>query len=177
MKRGFFILLLLTAVLSAQPFHCDWQVVAGGGGIMSGNYRCGATIGQTATGRMTGPNLLALVGFWQPEPATGLEERQQFDQQAVTPLVTRLYQPAPNPFFRRTQVCYSLAEAGPVSLQVLDLSGRVVRTLVNAIQKPGVYRLVWDGRDGSGRALAGGVYFCRFSAGAHRQTTKLLFGR
>ncbi|MEO0022696.1 MAG: FlgD immunoglobulin-like domain containing protein [candidate division WOR-3 bacterium] len=169
--------ILLALVVSAQPFHCDWQVVTSGGGIMSGNYRCGATIGQTATGRITGPNLLALIGFWQPEPAVGLQEREQFDQQAVSPLVTRLYQPAPNPFLRRTLVCYSLAEAGPVSLQILDLSGRVVRTLVNAIQKPGVYRLVWDGQDGSGRALAGGVYFCQFCAGAHRQTVKLLFGR
>ncbi|MEN9978952.1 MAG: FlgD immunoglobulin-like domain containing protein [candidate division WOR-3 bacterium] len=177
MKRLLLALALGAAFLSAQPYRCDWQVVAGSGGIMSGNYRCGATIAQTATGRMTGTNLLALVGFWQPEPAVGLEEHREPEQQTVTPLVTRLDPPKPNPFQRRTVLRYSLATPGPVSLQIVDLSGRVVRTLVNSVQMPGVYRLTWDGADQTGRVLAGGVYFCRFRAGEHRQTVKLLLGR
>ncbi|MEO0085139.1 MAG: FlgD immunoglobulin-like domain containing protein [candidate division WOR-3 bacterium] len=174
--RGLALLAVAAGLALAQSYRCDWQVVATGGGMMSSDYRCGATIGQTATGRMSGQNLLTLIGFWQPSGVTGIQERE-LSQEGITPLVTRLYQPVPNPFIRAVIIRYSLGQERAASLLVCDLSGRLVRTLVNSSQRPGTYTLHWNGKDNLGRAVPNGVYFCRFEAGDYRQTFKLLLQR
>jgi len=70
-----------------------------------------------------------------------------------------------------------LSAQAQTSIELVDLSRRLVRTLVNSQQKPGRYTLRWDGRDNSGRALGNGVYFCEFSASDYRQTEKLTLVR
>lgn len=170
-------LIAVASSLSAQSHRCDWQVGAAGGGEFSGNYRCGVTVAQTATGLMSGQSLLAMIGFWQPAVATGISERREMSQEAVAPLVTRLYQPAPNPSTRTVAIRYSLAQERTVSLEVSDIAGRLVRTLANSSQRPGTYTLHWNGKDNSGRAVASGVYFCRFGAGDYQQTFKLMLQR
>ncbi|MEJ5390120.1 MAG: hypothetical protein WHU95_00010 [candidate division WOR-3 bacterium] len=65
------------SVTVAQPYRCEWQVVAIGGNEMAGSYRLGSTAGQTAIGRLTGTNLLALIGFWQTDLAVGIAEEQE----------------------------------------------------------------------------------------------------
>ena len=137
--------------------------------------RCGATAGQTAVGFITAPNYWALIGYWLPEGEFRVREQAQWPNQG--PLVTRLYAPQPNPFARGTMIRYSLAGAGPVSVQVFDPTGRATRTLAAGVQKPGRYSLRWDGRDNAGRPLGNGAYFCRFVAGDHQQTEKLLLVR
>jgi hypothetical protein len=174
------IAILLPAVFIpalAQPYRCDWQVAATGGGLLTGGYLCGATCGQTATGLMREANLLALIGFWQPELITGIAEKERFHQQTATSRETRLAPPAPNPFSGTVLLSYTLNGEQRTSIRIYDLAGRVVRTLVDAPQPGGSYALVWDGRDNSGRQLAHGIYLCRFTAGAYQQTVKLLLQR
>ena len=159
----------------AQTYKCDWSVVGSGGGGMAGTYLCGATVGQTAAGPITGSNYWALIGFWQTEGATGV--REQARSPDAGPLVTRLYAPQPNPFRNALALRYSLTAAAHASISIHDLAGRQVRVLVNAQQKPGRYSVRWDGRDQSGGSLAHGVYFCRFTAGDFRATEKLVLQR
>jgi len=45
-------------------------------------------------------------------------------------------------------------------MRVYDAGGRVVATLVDADQAPGLYQVDWQGRDDQGRPVASGVYFC-----------------
>ena len=158
----------------AQNYRCDWSVNGIGGGEMSGAYKCGATVGQTAAGPITGANYWALIGFWQPEGATGVREQAYSPNQ---PLVTRLYSPQPNPFRAHLAIRYSLTTEGRVSLRVHDLTGRVVRTLADGVLRPGRYSLNWSGTDDRGRELARGVYFCRLTAGDFRATEKLVLQR
>ena len=54
-----------------------------------------------------------------------------------------------------------LPREGPVALNVYDLLGRRVRTLVDRVLPAGEQRVLWDGRDASGQAVAPGVYFAR----------------
>ena len=85
--------------------------------------------------------------------------------------------PAPNPTRGRSLVTYALPGTdGPaaVSLEVFDLSGRLVRTLVRAVQPAGEYHVTCDGRDDRGRSLASGMYFVRLSAGARQQVKRLV---
>ena len=55
---------------------------------------------------------------------------------------------------------------GHVSLRVYDVSGRLVRTLVDGEKGAGYHTAVWDGRDDAGTEVASGVYFCRMEAEA-----------
>jgi len=65
----------------------------------------------------------------------------------------------------RTVIRYQIPAEGHVSLVVYDLSGRVARTLVDGVQKPGACSVWWDGTDARRRRLPGGVYFVRLQAG------------
>ena len=65
----------------------------------------------------------------------------------------------PNPFNPTTTIGYTLPEAGQVSLDIYNLLGQHVRSLVNEDQAAGTHRIVWDGKDSSGKSLGSGVYF------------------
>jgi len=73
---------------------------------------------------------------------------------------------APNPFRRSTSLSYELPVAERVDVRVFDVSGRLVRTLVDSErQTAGLRSLSWNGRDDSGRSVASGVYFFRVNIG------------
>ncbi len=81
----------------------------------------------------------------------------------------------PNPFNAGTLIPYRLAEAGPVRLEVYNLLGQVVRTLVDQVQTAGWHRAHWDARDPGGRPLAAGVYLACLHYPRGRQTRRLIY--
>ena len=90
----------------------------------------------------------------------------------------RLQQNYPNPFNSSTQITFELSSAGEVSLQVYNLIGQKVRTLVNGRKLVGTHRVKWNGRDDLGQPVASGVYIYRLSAGEHFvQSRKMLLLR
>jgi hypothetical protein len=80
----------------------------------------------------------------------------------------------PNPFNPSTTVGYTVPAAGDVRLAVYDLSGRLIRTLVDAVVEEGDYETAWDGRANDGRAAASGVYFCRLTTPAGTDARKVV---
>jgi hypothetical protein len=71
----------------------------------------------------------------------------------------------PNPAIDgATTITYRLPHAGRVVVDVFDVSGRVVRSLVNGDMTPGIHRLEWDGRTAQGRTVDSGAYFVRVRA-------------
>ncbi|MFO7609239.1 MAG: M1 family aminopeptidase [Candidatus Krumholzibacteriia bacterium] len=68
---------------------------------------------------------------------------------------------APNPFNPRTEIRWEQAAAGPVRLEIHDLAGRRVRTLVDELRTAGTHAAAWDGRDQGGRRTAAGTYVVR----------------
>lgn len=80
----------------------------------------------------------------------------------------------PNPFSPGTRIDYGLSESAHARLQIVDVAGRVVRTLVDRTLAAGNYREWWDGRDDRGHALAPGVYFSRVSTERESQTQRLV---
>jgi hypothetical protein len=80
----------------------------------------------------------------------------------------------PNPFNPRTTISYTIPRRGHVSLAVYDVTGRLVRKIVNCSQEPGRYTAEWDGKDGSGRNAASGVYFCRLANGGRTDTMRMI---
>ncbi len=67
----------------------------------------------------------------------------------------------PNPFAESTVLRFALATPGRVNVSIYDVAGRLVRELVNEARPPGSHRVIWDGRDRSGREVGAGVYFTR----------------
>ncbi|TET47568.1 M6 family metalloprotease domain-containing protein [candidate division TA06 bacterium] len=88
-----------------------------------------------------------------------------------------LLQNMPNPFYSSTMISYSVLAFSQVSLQVFDISGRFVQTLVDEPQGPGVYQVHWDGKDSSGRGAGNGLYFYHLEAGHFTATRKLILIR
>jgi hypothetical protein len=78
----------------------------------------------------------------------------------------------PNPFRERTELRFALAEGRAVRLAVVDVTGRVVRVLLDGEAPAGSNRVVWDGRSDAGDRLASGVYFFRLDAGEQSRTLK-----
>jgi len=96
------------------------------------------------------------------------------ESQALVSLPNRytLYQNYPNPFNPITEIGFHIAEAGHVTLNVYDILGREVATLVNERKAPGTYEAKFDGSH-----LASGVYFYRLSTNNFVQTRKLVLLR
>jgi hypothetical protein len=86
-----------------------------------------------------------------------------------------LFQNQPNPFKASTTISYEIPSTSQVRLEIFDVSGRMVSRLVDQAQPGGVYSVVWNGNDDSGRELAGGVYFYRLSTGNRELTHKMMF--
>jgi hypothetical protein len=81
---------------------------------------------------------------------------------------------SPNPFVASTDVRFDLARRQRVRVEVVDLLGRRVRTLVDEDLAAGEHALAWDGRDESSRAVAAGIYFVRFSGESLSQTRRVV---
>jgi hypothetical protein len=90
---------------------------------------------------------------------------QPFGDAPVAPLRTFM-SVGPNPVSSATVISYGLAQAGPVELSLFDVTGRRIRSLVSETAAAGTYHVRWDGRDGGGRSVSGGVYFARLHTDA-----------
>ncbi len=106
-------------------------------------------------------------------PPTGVEEGEHDSPQ----LSLQLFQNHPNPFHHSAAISYMLPASGSVALKIYDITGRLVKTLVDESQESGVYRVQWDGKDTSGQGVPSGIYFYRLLAGDSTSTKKMILLR
>jgi len=91
------------------------------------------------------------------------------------PLVTSLSQNYPNPFNPETKIEFCIKTRARVSLKVYNVSGQLVRTLVDKELNAGAYKnYAWGGLDDNNQAVASGVYFYRLVTKNFDQTRKML---
>lgn len=86
----------------------------------------------------------------------------------------RLGQNYPNPFNPTTQVEFSLPEACHVKLDIYNITGQKVLSLIDNNLDAGVHIIQWDGKDTNGRPVATGIYFYRLQAGEFINSKKML---
>ena len=91
--------------------------------------------------------------------------------------ISGLRPPAPNPTRGPMTVSFSLAQEGRVRLGVYDVSGRLVRWLVDGERRAGTGTVVWDGTAESGIRLGAGVYFVRLAGPGLRETRRVILLR
>lgn len=88
-----------------------------------------------------------------------------------------LLQNYPNPFNGETLISYSVSDAGFYRLEIIDILGRHVVTLMNEQLSPGSYSESWDGRNSDGSEASSGTYFYRLSTANHALIKQLQFIR
>ncbi|RMD97677.1 MAG: T9SS C-terminal target domain-containing protein [Calditrichaeota bacterium] len=88
-----------------------------------------------------------------------------------------LEQNYPNPFNPSTQISYQLPVAGHVVLEIYNLMGQKITTLISKKQPAGEYTVSWDGTDAAGRRVSSGAYLYRLKVGQFTRTRKLVFLR
>ncbi len=86
-----------------------------------------------------------------------------------------LSQNYPNPFNPTTRIDYSVPSSGHVKLDILNINGQLVRTLVDGTVSAGAHTVEWNATDDSGAPVASGVYLYRLTAGDISQTKKMSF--
>jgi len=96
------------------------------------------------------------------------------DYGGALPYSFELSQNYPNPFNPVTTIEYSLPERSNVTIEIYNVLGQRVQTLVNREESAGSYTVTWDGSDASGKPAATGLYLYRFQAGDHVETKKML---
>ena len=103
------------------------------------------------------------------------------DGPAAAPKMVAAFEPlglapnVPNPFNARTLIPYRLATPGAVRLDIYNLLGQPMRTLVDQVQDAGSYQVDWDARDQRGAPVAAGVYLVHLHHPGGVQTQRMLY--
>ena len=97
--------------------------------------------------------------------------------ESLAPADYGLFANFPNPFNSGTAIPYQLPRGGPVSFNIYDALGQVVRHLAWDFKEAGLHRAYWDARDSRGLDVGSGVYFYRMQAGDFVATRRLLLVR
>lgn len=85
-----------------------------------------------------------------------------------------LHQNYPNPFNPETNISFELPSASRVELDIFNILGRRIATLVNGNLPAGRHTVIWDGRNAENSSVASGVYFYRLSTSAKVETKKMI---
>jgi hypothetical protein len=115
------------------------------------------------------PQIVELDYFNSCE-ATGVE-----DGTPAVPLALR--QNYPNPFNPMTMISFVAPSQGHASLRVYDVTGALVRTLLDDVVAAGEVNVQWDGKDGNGKRMTSGVYFYELRFGRERISKKMVLLR
>jgi hypothetical protein len=92
----------------------------------------------------------------------------------IIPQITKLQQNIPNPFNPETTIHYSMKDAGRVKIEIFNIKGEKIRTLVNEYKNIGFHSTIWNGKDNSGKTVASGMYFYNMISDKYHKIRKML---
>jgi hypothetical protein len=96
---------------------------------------------------------------------------------ATLPKTFEVHQNFPNPFNPTTTIHYELPQGSEVKLNVYNLLGQKIRTLINTKIEAGRHQIIWDGRNDSGISVASGIYLYHFEAEYYSKVMKMVLMR
>jgi len=90
-------------------------------------------------------------------------------------LITKLEGNSPNPFNPITEINFSVAQTSSfVTIDVYNLKGQKIKTLMNDILPAGQHSVIWNGTDESGKSVSSGVYLYKMKSGNYQNTKKMI---
>lgn len=96
------------------------------------------------------------------------------DDEVIPAAVTALLGNYPNPFNPETAISFSLKAEDRAVLEVYNMKGQKVRTLLDGNVKAGSHTVIWKGDDDNGKSVTSGVYFYKLSSGKYSSTKKMI---
>jgi hypothetical protein len=155
---------------TAGPYTMDLVAFSGGqASAVAVGYSLTGGAGQPLVQSSSGGSYQLQSGFWAL-PARGTTDIPD----VVAPLVTGRLRSAPNPFSSQAGISFELAAPARVGVEVFDLRGARVCTLLERSMDAGRYHLQWDGRDGGGATVPAGVYWVQFVSGGTRERSRIV---
>ncbi|MGI6198230.1 MAG: carboxypeptidase regulatory-like domain-containing protein [Candidatus Cloacimonadaceae bacterium] len=103
-----------------------------------------------------------------------LDINTPIDDPQIPVVATSLSGNYPNPFNPETTISYSVKEPGRVRLEIYNIRGQLIRTLVDSDHATGHYKQVFNSKDNRGNPISSGVYLIRMSAPEYRKTSKMI---
>ncbi len=113
---------------------------------------------------LTRDYVLRSVGRYQPDYSVYTH---------LLPNQFQLYSNYPNPFNPTTTISFDLPKAAQVKLEIINILGQCVNTLIDETQSAGHFDVVWNGKSENGSAVASGIYFYRLTAGDFVESRKM----
>lgn len=131
----------------------------------------GGTVDTTDNGLYAPISETGVYAAFTTNILTDVEDEERGD---LLPYRFELSQNYPNPFNPVTTIEYSLPERSQVVIEVYNVLGQKVQTLVDREESAGSYTVTWDGTNVSGQPVTTGIYLYRFQAGDHSETKKMV---
>lgn len=146
---------------------------AAGGDGTSASHLVSFTLGLPAIGPTSSAKISVIAGFWFA--GTGvIGVRDALGETGAT----RLHSNFPNPFRGQTSLAFEIAGSGKsvvdTRLDIYDVQGRLVKTLVREPLLAGHHRVAWDGTDASRQRVPSGIYLGRLTVGGESRTIRLV---
>jgi hypothetical protein len=138
--------------------------------VASGTITLGLLLNLTNTGHSIE---IGAIGLVVRPLTTAIEEKPRTE----IPEIFKLDQNYPNPFNPQTIIEYEMAVAGKAEVRIYNNLGQAVRALVDEEKSPGLYRVVWDGKDDLGRRLASGVYFYQLKVNDFASAKRMILAK
>jgi len=95
------------------------------------------------------------------------------NENLLNPNTFLLYQNYPNPFNPSTSIDFELKKSAKVKLEIYDLLGQMVKTLLSRRLPPGKYTETWNGENGFGKLVSSGIYFYRLNIVSEKKSMKI----
>ena len=178
MKKAIVIFIIFTWMFSPDKYLTGQYILksgAFGNGSASLTDNSGevifCSVGLPLTGNSSGDQYTMNSGFWNSGSAffVGIA-----DEPLNIPDNFKLHQNYPNPFNPSTCIEYDLPEALHVRIDIYNLLGQRVTTLVDEAKQAGYQKVQWDGRHLYGENVSSGMYFYIIQAGPYRQVKKMI---
>jgi len=159
------LLLLLSSQSQSQNSSIDWDVFGAGAGTSSGSATMLLmTAGQNFVDVSSGSGRILKSGFLFHPLLVGTTV--SVPEEEALPTVYRLDQNYPNPFNPSTRIRFALPEESSVRLEIYNLLGQGINTLVDEKKAVGVHMIEWFGTNRLNEKVSSGVYFYRIEARA-----------
>ena len=113
---------------------------------------------------------LAVVDSITFDPGTSVEEMVEF----ISQIPIRFLKNYPNPFNPTTTISFEIAQSGKTKVEVFNVKGQKVKTLLNKELDIGVHSFVWSGLDEQNRKVVSGMYFYRVKVNEEEKINKMI---
>jgi hypothetical protein len=167
-----------------------WDPIADGRDLVSYSvYRDGVEVetGITTTmyvdpGLPSGTYVYTITavytGGWESDQSEGAEVIVDDANNIMIPIHTELTGNYPNPFNPTTTIKFGLKEDSNVSINIYNIKGAVVRTLVDGEMNKAYHEIIWDSKDNAGKQVGSGLYFYKMisegNSGEYTSTKKMI---